>query len=135
MERGGGARCELEYPQGLSSAEREAARKKLAGMRADLAQQLLDELAASMACQVIQTTPLAYLRGLITHAVEGRFTPEGALRIADLRRRRAAVNAALNRNEAGRRGHQSVAVDAGDPLINKLLDIRGRLQDKPREPD
>jgi hypothetical protein len=48
------------------------------GISTDLAQQLLDELAASIVANVIQTTPLAYLRGLITRARTGTFTPEGA---------------------------------------------------------
>ena len=38
------------------------------------------------ATNVIQTTPLAYLRGLITRARAGTFTPEGALQIADHRK-------------------------------------------------
>ena len=64
-------------------AEREEAGKRLAGIPAVLAQQLLDELAARIAANVIQTTPLAYLRGLTTRARAGTFTPEGALLIAE----------------------------------------------------
>lgn len=61
----------------LSAAERGEAGKKLAGLPADRAQQLLDELAARIRAKVIQTTPLAYPRGLITRARAGAFTPEG----------------------------------------------------------
>ena len=95
-----------------------------------MAQQLLDELAASMGANVIRTTPLAYLRGLIARAEEGRFTPEGALRIADRRNLRAAVDAALCRNETRRRGHSSVAVDADEPLIRRLLDMQSKSREK-----
>ena len=76
-------------PSALSAAEREEAGRKLAGIPAGLAQQLLDELAASIGTNVIQKTPLAYLRGLIARARAGTFTPEGALRIAEQRRQRA----------------------------------------------
>jgi hypothetical protein len=91
---GGGEFSELEYPKTLSAAEREEARKKLAGIPAGLSQQLLDELAASVGSNIIKATPLAYLRGLITRARAGTFTPEGALRIANHRQQRAKVDAA-----------------------------------------
>jgi hypothetical protein len=107
VESGGGSLSEPDYLKALSRAEREEARKKLARIRADVAQQLLDELAAGMGANVIRTVPLAYLRGLIARAAEGRFTPEGALRIADRRNRRAAVDASLCRNETGKRGNPS----------------------------
>jgi hypothetical protein len=130
VESGGGPLSEPDYPKALSPAEREEARKKLARIPADVAQQLLDELAASMGANVIRTTPLAYLRGLIARAEEGRFTPEGALRIADRRNRRAAVDAALCRNETGRRGDPSLVVDADEPLIRRLLDMQSKSQEK-----
>ena len=69
---GSGELFELEYPGALSVAEREEAGKRLAGIPADLAQQLLDELAARIAANVIQTTPLAYLRGLTRVPVQAR---------------------------------------------------------------
>jgi len=124
---------ELEYPGALSVAEREEAGKRLAGIPADLAQQLLDELAARIAANVIQTTPLAYLRGLTTRARAGTFTPEGALQIADHRMRRAEVDAAVRRNEAGHRDRPPVAVDADNPLIKKLLGIQSRSKEKERD--
>jgi len=93
VESSGGELSDLEYPKTLSAAEREGGDKKLAGLHADLAQQLLDELAASIRAKVIQTTPLAYLRGLITRARAGTLTPEGALQIAAHRQRRIKVHA------------------------------------------
>lgn len=123
----------LEYPRALSAAEREEAGKRLAGIPADLAQQLLDELAARIAANVIQTTPLAYLRGLTTRARAGTFTPEGALQIANNRKRRAEVEAALRRNEASYRDCPPVAVDVDNPLIKKLLRIQRRLKEKDRD--
>ena len=77
VESCGGELSDLEYPKSVTAAERGKAGKKLAGLPADRAQQLLDELAARIRAKVIQTTPLAYLRGLITRARAGAFTPEG----------------------------------------------------------
>lgn len=135
VKSGSGISSELEYPQAMSAAEREEARKKLAGIPADLAQQLLDELAASIGANVIQTTPLAYLRGLVTRAHEGRFAPEGALKIAGHRKRRAEVDAAARHNEAKGCDYSSATVDAENPLIKKLLDIQKKLREKDREQD
>jgi hypothetical protein len=89
----------------------------------------------SIGANVIQTTPLAYLRGLVTRAREGTFTPEGALQIADHRKCRAEVTIAIRHNEAGRRDCPSAAVDADNPLIKKLFGIQRRSQEKGREPD
>lgn len=95
MESSGGELSDIEYPNAMSVTEQEEARKKLASIPAGLAQQLLDELAASIRANVIQTTPLAYLRGLITRARAGTFTPEGALQIAEHRKRRSVVDATM----------------------------------------
>jgi len=132
---GAGKLSELEYPKALSVAEREAARQKLAGLPDDLAQQLLDELAASIRANVIQTTPLAYLRGLIARVRAGTFTPEGALRIADMRVRRAKVDAAIRRSESSGCDYSPAAVDVDDPLIKRLREIQNKLQQKHQEPD
>ena len=78
---------ELEYPKGLSEAERAAARKQLAAFPGDLAQQLLDELAGRIEAGAIRVTPLAYLRGMIDRACRGTFTPEAAIRVSDRRTR------------------------------------------------
>jgi len=117
----------------LSAAERDEAGKRLAGIPADLAQQLLDELAARIAANVIQTTPLAYLCGLTTRARAGTFTPEGALQIVDHRKRRVEVDAGVRRNEARHRHCPPVEVDAENPLIKKLLRIQSRSKVKDRE--
>jgi hypothetical protein len=132
---GGGELSDLEYPKAMSAAEREEARKKLAEIPAGLAQQLLDELAASIGANVIQATPLAYLRGLITRARAGTFTPEGALRIADYRKRRAAADAAIRCNGTGSCDYRHTAVDSENPLVNKLLGIQNRLRENNSKQD
>ena len=132
---GGGELYDVEYPKALSVAEREEARKKLSDIPAGLSQQLLDELAASIGANVIQTTPLAYLRGLIKRARAGTFTPEGALQVADHRKRMAEVNAVIRRNEDRGSDYPPVAVDSENPLVKKLLDIQNKLREKNRELD
>ena len=125
---GGGNLLVLEFPRGLSSAECDEARLKLAGLNEDLAQQLLDELAASMKKGVIKTTPLAYLRGLAKRAHAGTYTPEGALAVAHHRRRKAEVDAALTRCDQG--GELQVeSVDQDNPLVKKLLQMQQRSKD------
>jgi hypothetical protein len=78
---------------------------------------------------------LAYLRGLITRARAGSFTPEGALQIAEHRKRRAEVDIAIRRNEDMGSDYPPAAVDAENPLVKKLLSIHCRLQEKDHEPD
>ena len=123
-ERGGGMPSELEYPKALSVAEREEASKKLVGMPAGLAQQLLDELTASISANVIRASPLAYLRGLIARAREGTFTPEGALWIADRRQKRDAIDAATSSKVIRDCNHPPLAVDMENPSIKKLLALQ-----------
>jgi len=134
-ECGGGEFSELEYPKTLSAAEREEARKKLAGIPAGLAQQLLDELAASIGSNIIKTTPLAYLRGLITRARAGTFTPEGALRIANHRQQRDKVDVATRRRNSMDRDYPPAEVDPDNPLVKKLVDTQSRLYEKKRGTD
>ena len=128
---GGGDLLGLEYPRGLSRVECDEARVKLAGLNEDLAQQLLDELAASMKKGVIKTTPLAYLRGLAKRARAGTYTPEGALAVAHQRRRKAEVDAALTRCDQG--GELRVeSVDQDNSLVKKLLRMQQRSKDSDR---
>ena len=122
-DRGGGQASGLVFPKGLSEAERSSARRQLAGFPEALAQQLLDELAGRMAAGAIQVAPLAYLRGLVRRARQGRFTPELALRVSDQRRRRQQAEAALRRVEAAPVTTQP-AVDS--PLVVRLEAIRRR---------
>ena len=132
---GSGELSGLVFPRALSAAEREESGRKLAGLPAGLAQQLLDELAASIGTNVIQKTPLAYLRGLIARARAGTFTPEGALRIAEQRRQRAKVDAAMARDDSARSDYPPAVVDPDNPLVRKLHDIQNRYRDKKGQSD
>ena len=99
-DRGGGNLSTLEFPKGLVSAEREKVRHYLKHLSVDLAQQLLDELAAHMRAGTIRVSTLAYLRGLVKRARAGEFEPEAGLKVADKRSRRAHAEAARRRAEA-----------------------------------
>jgi len=121
----------LEYPKGLSEIERAEARKKLANLPADLAQQLLDELAGRMKAGSIRITPLTYLRGLVRRAGAGDFTPEVALQVADRRKRRRQNEAVLRQAEAAHvealKNDGHAAMHASDsPLVRRLAAIRNR---------
>lgn len=130
---GGSEWIDLEYPATLSAAERDGAAKRLAGLPAPLAQQLLDELAGRMVANAIRTTPLAYLRGLVKRAQVGAFTPEVALEFADRRRRRCEVAASLEHAKAAVRRHLATEPKiAGNPLVDRLLAIQKRQQNRHR---
>lgn len=121
----------LEYPQGLSKLEQAAARDKLRSLSTDLAQQLLDELAGRMKAGAIRIAPLAYLRGLVTRARAGHFTPEAALQVAEKRKRRRQTEAALRQAEVARaeavKAVEPAAPNASDsPLVRRLTAIRSR---------
>ena len=75
----------LEYPKGLSPSERADAQRRLTRLSPELAQQLLDELAARLKAGTIRISPLVYLAGLIKRANAGKFVPEAALHVADVR--------------------------------------------------
>ena len=128
-ERGGGNLFTLEYPKGLVGAEREQARQYLEDLPGDLAQQLLDELAAHMAAGTIRVSPLAYLRGLVKRARAGQFEPEAGLQVAENRRRRAHAEAAKRRAEAvGRDFLANHPPIVQGPLAERLVDIRNRAR-------
>ena len=57
------------------------------------------------------------------------------MQIAAHRQRRIEVNAVVRRDDTRRDDYPSAAVDPENPLINKLLGIQSRLQEKKREPD
>ena len=128
---GGGNSLVLVYPRALSQAECDEACVKLAGLSEELAQQLLDELAASMKKGAIKSTPLAYLRGLVKRARAGTFTPEGALTTAQQRRRKAEADAALTRCN-GSSEFPTDPAHLDNPLVKKLLNIQQRTRGSER---
>jgi hypothetical protein len=125
---GGDAYClKLEYPKGLSPSERADAQRRLARLPSEIAQQLLDELAARLKAGTIRISPLVYLAGLIRRANAGEFVPEAGLNVADAREKR-------RRNEAYMRRLQTLndapvmeqATLEDSPLARRISNIRSR---------
>jgi hypothetical protein len=90
----------LEYPKGLSPSERADEQRRLSRLPSELAQQLLDELAARLKAGTIRVSPLVYLAGLINRANAGRFVPEAGLNVADSREKRRRNEAYVQRLQA-----------------------------------
>jgi len=127
VDGGGGNQTKLVFPKQLSKRETIEAQEKVAGFPVDVAQQILDELAARMKAGTIRVAPLAYLRGLAKRAQAGKFTPEAALRVAEARERHRQMEAVLHRIEAaGKTSLPPVAVDENSPLIRRLTAIRSK---------
>ncbi|MET0072248.1 MAG: helix-turn-helix domain-containing protein [Candidatus Thiodiazotropha sp.] len=126
---GGVDLSDLEYSKGLSAVERKEAARKLTGLQVDLAQQLLDELAAGISAGTIRSTPLAYLRGLIKRAMNGQFTPEAGPRIEEQRKRRVQREYAIRSSEAvaGKSPPADITI-LDNRLVRKIDAIRRRSQ-------
>ena len=100
VESGSGHHLKLEYPKGLSPSERADAQRRLARLSPEIAQQLLDELAARLKAGTIRISPLVYLAGLIKRANAGTFVPEAGLHVADVRQKRRRNEACMQRLQA-----------------------------------
>jgi hypothetical protein len=130
-ESGSGAHSRLEYPKGLSPSERADAQRRLTWLSPEIAQQLLDELAARLKAGTIRISPLVYLAGLIKRANAGKFVPEAALHVADARQKR-------RRNEAYLKQLQTLndapvmeqATPEDSPLARRIADIRMRSAER-----
>ena len=80
--RGGG---DLIFPKQLSQKEISIAGQRLIGLSPELAQEILDELAARLSSGQIRGAPLSYLRTLVTRAKDGSFIAEAGIRVATAR--------------------------------------------------
>lgn len=134
VEGGGGYLLKLEYPKGLSPSERADAQRRLARLPPELAQQLLDELAARLKAGTIRISPLVYLAGLIKRANAGLFVPEAGFSVADAREKRRHNEAYLQRlqsiNEAPMMEQTAVA---DSPMARRLADIRLRSPERSKD--
>lgn len=90
-EEGGTA---LDYPASLTPYQRQQA-ETLVRSHGDLAQALLDELAAAIKGGRIKTSPVAYLRALVKRAAAGEFNPDAGVKIARDRERRQEAERAV----------------------------------------
>jgi hypothetical protein len=117
----------LEYPKGLSPSERADAQRRLTRLSPEVAQQLLDELAARLKAGTIRISPLVYLAGLIKRANAGKFVPEAALQVADARVKRRQNEAYIQRLQALNDQPMPEKTDVADcPLAKRIAEIRLR---------
>lgn len=111
----------------MSPSESVEAQRRLSPLPPELAQQLLDELAARMKVGMIRVSPLVYLAGLIKRANASEFVPEAGLRIADARASGRRNEASLQRLQA--LNHESMSEKTAvedSPLAKRLANIRLR---------
>jgi DNA-binding transcriptional ArsR family regulator len=126
-ESGSGAHSKLEYPKGLSPSERADAQRRLTRFSPEIAQQLLDELAARLKAGTIRISPLVYLAGLIKRTNAGKFVPEAALHVADARQKRRRNEAQMQRLQALNDQPMPEKTDIADcPLAKRIAEIRFR---------
>ena len=105
----------------------------LRGSLPELAQQLLDELAARLKAGMIRISPLVYLAGVIRHANACEFVAGAALRVADERERRHRNEAHLQKLHALNDASQLQETVIEDSRIARRLAgirLRSRGRDK-----
>ncbi len=120
----GGAGSAVELPSALSPIEAVEARQRLEPLPAELAQQVADELAGRLAAGTIRSSPLAYLRGLCSRALDGSFTPEMAHAVAAARETRRRTASALAQAD---RAVTLPPADPNHPLAKRMLDLQRRI--------
>ncbi len=131
VEGSGGDLLKLEYPKGLSRSEHADAQRRLARLPPELAQQLLDELAARLKAGTIRISPLVYLAALIKRANAGSFFPEAGLHVADARKKRRRNEAHMQRLQAlNDVSIMEQTAFADSPLARRLADIQMRSRCK-----
>lgn len=87
VKKSTGSSAEYVFPKQLTSKECALAKPQLDAIDPELAQAVLDELAARLNASKVTGAPLSYLRSLIKRADAGLFTPEAGIRVALTRQR------------------------------------------------
>ena len=117
---------DLIFPDGLTPEEKSAASALILRCPA-LAQALLDELTARIRSNAVKTSPIAYLRGMVTRALAGAFVPELGLGVAAARRKRREEAIARAQREAEDR---RLAVERASPEHQvKVAEHRARIRE------
>ena len=136
---GGGGGDDLIFPDRMLPEERAAARLLLR-QSGEQAQVLLDELAGRLQANGVRSSPVAYLRGLITRVAAGSFVAELATRIASERRQhqkaadeRCAREAEERRQEAERATpeYQARIRTQREKISRLLVDMKRRMGQGP----
>lgn len=118
-----GAGRDLIYPRQLSVREVVLASQRLNGLSSELAQEVLDEVAARMNAGSVRGSPLAYLRSLVNRAREGTFTPEAGVRVAQNREREKAIAEHAKRQASSNISQNTISPQ--EQLV-KLYEAMGR---------
>lgn len=114
------------FPAGLTPEEKSAASALVLRCPA-LAQALLDELTARMRANAVRTSPIAYLRGMVTRAQAGAFIPELGLGVAAARRKRREEAISRAQREAEER---RLAVERASPEYQvKVAEHRAKIRE------
>lgn len=79
----------LIFPSSFSSNSKSSARQLLEGLPNSVSQQLLDEVAGRIALGGVRSSPISYLRSLISSQRAGTFIAELAHRVSDARQKKA----------------------------------------------
>lgn len=139
VQPSGGGGDDLIFPDRMLPEERAAARLLLR-QSGEQAQVLLDELAGRLQANGVRSSPVAYLRGLITRAAAGSFVAELATRIASERRQhqkaadeRCAREAEERRQEAERATpeYQARIRTQREKISRLLVDMKRRMGQGP----
>lgn len=124
----------LHYPEGFGTDHRKLAAQCLRDLPADLAQQVLDEVAGAMRDRA-QTdpirNPLRYLSAVAQRARGGEFVPSYAVDAAERRRRKAeqAEREARIEQASVRQAEEQIATvepDEDNELVKRLQKARNR---------
>lgn len=117
---------DLIFPDGLTPEEKGTA-SALVLRCPTLAQSLLDELSARIRSNAVKTSPVAYLRGMVTRALAGSFVPELGLGIAAARRKRGEEAIARAQRDAEER---RLAVERASPEYQlKVAEHRAKIRE------
>jgi hypothetical protein len=122
-DQGSGCVSGLEYPKKLLPAEQTEAETMIGVLPAPIDQQVLDEWSGIITAGAIRASPLGCLRAQIKRALEGKFTPERALRVAQARKaRQRTATRAQTSVELTNPG----PINQENPLVKRLTGLSKR---------
>lgn len=116
----------------MTETQRHAAMKELSVLSREMAQALLDELSWRMDVGGIRTSPLAYLQGMVRHAMAGTFEPMAP--VPSRRDRQVTLGRRSPEGEADGPRERGQAPIYGDvdrnPLCQKAAELQQRARDR-----
>lgn len=115
---------DLVYPAGILPAERDTAEVLVGDLELGVRQLVLDEWTGIIVSGRIRATPIACLKGLISSAESGTFTPDRALRIRHDREARRRAAAAIERAQGA--APNLPPPDEDNSLVKRLRAVQSR---------